>query len=110
MDRELRKAGLFRDYRPQLWDTEGADIANDSTRTPESWDQVEGGEPSWHTSIANNAVRSSATPTSQPLAASSVEQQTPSQQRDEEGPQLGTGDGSKDSSGQRVEDIEMEDA
>ena len=104
------KGGLFRDYRPQLWDTEGADIANDSTRTPESWDQFEGGESSRHSSNANNAVSSSATPTSQPLAASTVEQQMPSQQRDEEGPRLGASEGGEDSSGQRVEDIEMEDA
>ena len=33
------KGGLFRDYRPQLWDTPGADIRAD---TPESWDQLEG--------------------------------------------------------------------
>lgn len=36
------KGGLFRDYRPQLWDTPGADIRAGST--PERWDQlVEGG-------------------------------------------------------------------
>ena len=34
------KGGLFRDYRPQLWDTPGADIRAGST--PESWDQLEG--------------------------------------------------------------------
>lgn len=32
------KGGLFRDYRPQLWDTPGADIRAGST--PESWDQL----------------------------------------------------------------------
>ena len=103
------KGGLFRDYRPQLWDTEGADITNDSTRTPESWDQVEGGESSQHSSTANNAVTSSATPTSQPLAASSVEQQTPSQQEDEEGPWLGTGEGVDNGNGEGARDVEMED-
>ena len=35
------KGGLFRDYRPQLWDTPGADIRAGST--PESWDQLESG-------------------------------------------------------------------
>ncbi len=104
------KGGLFRDYRPQLWDTEGADITNDSTRTPESWDQVEVGESSRHSSIANNAISSSATPTNQPLAASSLGQQTPSQQRDKEGPRLGTGEGDGNGNGHWAEDIEMEDA
>ena len=38
------KGGLFRDYRPQLWDTPGADIrAGPSSTTPESRDQLEGG-------------------------------------------------------------------
>ena len=104
------KGGLFRDYRPQLWDTEGADITNDSTRTPESWDQVEGGESSKHSSNANSAFSSSATPMSQSVAAPSVEQQAPSQQRHEEESRLGTSEGGKYSSGQQVEDIEMEDA
>lgn len=36
------KGGLFRDYRPQLWDTPGADIRAGAT-TPESWDQLDGG-------------------------------------------------------------------
>ena len=104
------KGGLFRDYRPQLWDTEGADITNDSTRTPESWDQGEVGESSMHSSIADNAISSSATSTSQPLAASSLGQQTTSQQRSKEGPRLGTGEGDGNGNGQWAEDIEMEDA
>lgn len=103
------KGGLFRDYRPQLWDTEGADIANDSTRTPESWDQVEGEASSRHSSTADNPVGSSATPTSQPLAASSVEQQLPSQQTDG-GPRLSTGEYNGNGNGQEAEDIEMEGA
>lgn len=37
------KGGLFRDYRPQLWDTPGADIRAGSSLTPQSWDQLEGG-------------------------------------------------------------------
>lgn len=35
------KGGLFRDFRPQLWDTPGADIRAGST--PESWDQLSDG-------------------------------------------------------------------
>lgn len=35
------KGGLFRDYRPQLWDTPGADIRAGSSLTPSSWDQLE---------------------------------------------------------------------
>lgn len=34
-----QKGGLFRDYRPQLWDSEGADIRA-SGSTPDSWDQL----------------------------------------------------------------------
>ena len=104
------KGGLFRDYRPQLWDTEGADIRNDSTPTPESWDQYQGGQSSRHSSIANNAISSSATTTSQPPAASSLGQETPSQQRDEAGPRLDTGEGDGSDNGKGVGDIEMEDA
>ena len=37
------KGGLFRDYRPQLWDMPGADIRAGPSSTPESWDQLEGG-------------------------------------------------------------------
>ena len=37
------KGGLFRDYRPQLWDTPGADIRAGASLTPQSWDQLEGG-------------------------------------------------------------------
>lgn len=37
------KGGLFRDYRPQLWDTPGADIRAGSSLTPQSWDHLEGG-------------------------------------------------------------------
>ena len=37
------KGGLFRDYRPQLWDTPGADIRAGPSLTPQSWDQLEGG-------------------------------------------------------------------
>ena len=104
------KGGLFRDYRPQLWDTEGADIRNDSTLTPESWDRYEGGESNRHSSVAHNAVSSSATPLSQPLAASSLGQQTPSQQRNEKGPRLDTGERDVDDTGRGAEDVEMEDA
>ena len=36
------KGGLFRDYRPHLWDTPGADIRAGPSLTPSSWDQLEG--------------------------------------------------------------------
>ena len=38
------KGGLFRDYRPRMWDSPGADIraGASTTTTPESWDQLEG--------------------------------------------------------------------
>ena len=104
------KGGLFRDYRPQLWDTEGADIANNSTRTPDTWGQIEGGESSRHSFTWNDAISSSATPTSQPLAAPSEEPQTPSQRRDEEGPEQGPGEDDANGSEQGLEDMEMEDA
>lgn len=35
-----RKGGLFRDYRPSLFDTAGADIRARPSATPESWDQL----------------------------------------------------------------------
>ncbi|KAL9134079.1 MAG: hypothetical protein Q9175_004741 [Cornicularia normoerica] len=35
------KGGLFRDYRPQLWDTPGADIRAGPSSTPENWDHLE---------------------------------------------------------------------
>lgn len=41
---KTQKGGLFRDYRPQLWDTEGADIRGRPSATPESWDQLGGAE------------------------------------------------------------------
>lgn len=37
------KGGLFRDYRPQMWDTPGADIRAGASLTPQSWDQLEAG-------------------------------------------------------------------
>ncbi len=104
------KGGLFRDYRPQLWDIEGANIRNDSTRTPESWDQLEGGGSSRHSSIANNAASSSTTPTIQPLVASSLEQQTQSQHRNQEVPRLAAREGDGNGNGTGLEDVEMEDA
>ncbi|KAL2039795.1 hypothetical protein N7G274_007654 [Stereocaulon virgatum] len=52
------KGGLFRDYRPQLWDTAGADIRNDSTRTPESWDRLGCKRKSEQSSMAGATTRS----------------------------------------------------
>ena len=37
------KGGLFRDYRPQLWDKPGADIRAGPSSTPERWSQLEEG-------------------------------------------------------------------
>ena len=115
------KGGLFRDYRPQLWDTEGADIRNDSTRTPESWDQLERGEASRRSSTAGATARSSATGAShlQQTAESNaldttLDVQLP--QMAQESPQLGDGNDSGNGSGKgdgSVEvaaDVEMEDA
>lgn len=51
------KGGLFRDYRPQLWDTAGADIRNDSTRTPDSWDRLGRERESEQSSMAGTTAR-----------------------------------------------------
>ena len=101
------KGGLFRDYRPQLWDTEGADIRNDSNPTPERWDQRESGDSSRHSTVVNNAVSSSAIPTNPPLIASSL--QTQSLQGNQEVSQLATGEGDGNGNEQGTEDIQMED-
>lgn len=56
------KGGLFRDYRPQLWDTERTDNRYGSLSTPERWDELEemGGVGSPGASSTGNA---SSTPT-----------------------------------------------
>ncbi len=51
---KTQKGGLFRDYRPQLWDTNGADIRGPSA-TPESWDQLQGEHRRRRVSFADNA-------------------------------------------------------
>ena len=62
------KGGLFRDYRPQLWDTPGADIRAGSSSTPDSWSRLEEGGASdgRRTPRITNASASS-TPADQPL-------------------------------------------
>ena len=115
------KGGLFRDYRPQLWDTEGADIRNDSTRTPESWDQLARGEASRRSSTAGATARSSATGASQLQHAAesnaldtALDVQLP--QMAQESPQLGDGNDSGNGSGKGdggvgvAADVEMDDA
>ena len=60
-----RKGGLFRDYRPQLWDTEGADIRGQQILTPERWNQIEGDRGDGRLSSTNITARTSATPAQQ---------------------------------------------
>ena len=55
------KGGLFRDYRPQLWDTPGADIRAGST--PENWDQLEGNGP------ASDEAQTQPGPSASPILA-----------------------------------------
>ena len=125
------KGGLFRDYRPQLWNTEGADIRNDSTRTPDSWDQIERGKASRQSSTTGATPSTSATPAPQlqqaaainasgsaldvPGIATSGAQQTQSEQVTREGSQLadensnGTSSGNDNGTVQKRADAEMQD-
>ena len=62
------KGGLFRDYRPQLWDTPGADIRAGSTLTPSSWDQLEGpASDERETPTTNRTASASPSPADQPV-------------------------------------------
>ena len=56
------KGGLFRDYRPQLWDTPGADIRAGSSFTPERWDQLESGASEERQTSATATARASPYP------------------------------------------------
>ena len=56
------KGGLFRDYRPQLWDTPGADIRAGSSSTPESWNQFEEGRASDGRPTPRSTTNASASP------------------------------------------------
>lgn len=63
------KGGLFRDYRPQLWDTPGADIRACPSSTPNSWDQLEGGASDGFQTAASRIANASPLPADQPAQA-----------------------------------------
>ena len=67
------KGGLFRDYRPQLWDEEGADIRARPSATPETWDQLESGRPNSRLSFVADSITSSGTSGYQPQRVRSDE-------------------------------------
>lgn len=56
------KGGLFRDYRPQMWDTPGADIRAGASLTPQSWDQLDGGTSGGRLTPAVTTTASSPSP------------------------------------------------
>lgn len=60
------KGGLFRDYRPQLWDTAGADIRAGPSSTPQSWDQLESGASDGRQTPTITTAPASPLPTDQP--------------------------------------------
>ncbi len=61
------KGGLFRDYRPQLWDTPGADIRAGSSLTPSSWDQLERSASDGRETPTIRTASASPLPTDQPV-------------------------------------------
>ena len=70
------KGGLFRDYRPQLWDTPGADIRAGST--PESWDQLEGDGAATDERQTQPGLSASPLPAEQPAQTASTSAGAPS--------------------------------
>ena len=70
------KGGLFRDYRPQLWDTPGADIRAGST--PESWDILEGDRVASGERQTQPGLSTSPLPAEQPAPMASDSADTPS--------------------------------
>ena len=70
------KGGLFRDYRPQLWDTPGADIRAGST--PESWDQLEGNGAASDERQTQPGLVASPSPAEQPAQTASASAGAPS--------------------------------
>jgi len=66
MGPRTQKGGLFRDYRPQLWDTGGADSGERPSATPESWDQLKGAGDGTLLPARGEAASFSATPGYQP--------------------------------------------
>lgn len=69
------KGGLFRDYRPQLWDTPGAD---GHPLTPESWDHLEGGASDGIQTPAITTVDASQIPVDQPAQTGNANSESPS--------------------------------
>lgn len=63
------KGGLFRDYRPQLWDTPGADIRAGPSSTPDNWDQLECGASDGLQTAASMIANASPLPADQPAQA-----------------------------------------
>lgn len=61
------KGGLFRDYRPQLWDTPGADIRDGPSSTPESWDQLDVGTSDGRQTPAVTTANASPAPADPPV-------------------------------------------
>ena len=70
------KGGLFRDYRPQLWDTPGADIRAGST--PENWDQLESNGAASDEAQTQPGPSASPLPAEQPVQTASVSAGAPS--------------------------------
>ena len=72
------KGGLFRDYRPQLWDTPGADIRAGHSSTPESWDQLDYGASDGRQTPAVTTVNASPSPPDQLTQTGSAHSKSPS--------------------------------
>ena len=71
------KGGLFRDYRPQLWDTPGADIRVGHSSTPESWGQLEDGASDGIQTPANTTLNASPLPVDQPVQPGNASSRSP---------------------------------
>ena len=71
------KGGLFRDYRPQLWDAPGADIRAGHSSTPESWDQLDDGASDGRQTPAITTLNVPPSPADQPAQPNSARSQSP---------------------------------
>ena len=72
------KGGLFRDYRPQLWDAPGAGIRAGHSSTPESWDQLEAGASDGIQTPAITTLNASPSPVDQPAQTGNARSHSPS--------------------------------
>lgn len=73
------KGGLFRDYRPQLWDAPGAGgIRAGHSSTPESWDQLEEGPSDGTQTPAITTLNPSPSPADQPAQTGNARSPSPS--------------------------------